>query len=185
MYVTLIGKFFESLSTQASIMSMVGLWAFGCFSMFYANYLRGSDMMADYATLKLPSFAPPSWAFGILWNIIYIVLYILIGVGFGSILTGETRGILNLSLDIRSFLIVWFILQYALNFAWSLVYYGCNRIEQSKYLILLLWVFVSLMTIVSFVSGYYLAGCCFIPYALWTGYGSLLQWHIAKLNPNR
>ena len=180
--VSVLEKITGLLSGQAGLMSIVGLFGFGTLSGLYANYLRGTDMKTGYLDLKRPGFAPPGWLFGVVWTI----LYILMGVGLGSIINSETRGLLRFAtIDMRSFLIVWFILQYALNFAWSLVYFGCDKIAKTKYLTLGLSVFVILMTVASFLSDYRIAGWCFLPYSLWTSFATLLHWEISKLNPDR
>jgi tryptophan-rich sensory protein len=176
---SLINGFTEVAKTDASLISIIALSFFGSLSGLYANYLRGIDMKSGYQDLVRPSFAPPGWIFGVVWPI----LYILMGIGLGAIIGSEPTRIFDDKFDIRSFLIVWFVLQYALNFAWSLVYFGCNKIAKTRYLTIILAVFVILMTLVSLLAKYYIAVFCFLPYALWTTFASLLHWKISELNP--
>jgi tryptophan-rich sensory protein len=168
---------------------------FGWLSGRYSEYYSGKSMKDVYVGLNMPSWAPPGWIFGVVWT----TLYILMGIGLATIINSTVEKSLFDALDLRAFLIVWFVLQYAINFGWSIAAAGLDKIEKSKWLTALLAGFVIAMTVVSTIAGHsffafpsvgflpgkYLPTICFFPYALWTSFATVLHWTIASLNPGK
>jgi translocator protein len=122
---------------------------------------------AWYAALNKPAFNPPNWIFGPVWTI----LYVLIGIAGWKIWTQNRR-----SLPMR----LWFLALF-LNFLWSPIFFGAQRIEMA-----LVVIFAMLVTIIAFISVAYrvspIAAGLFVPYALWVGFATLLNGAIFLLN---
>lgn len=184
------------------ILSSLFMLGFGWFSGKYSEYYSGKDMRDSYVGLNIPSWAPPGYLFGIVWT----TLYILMGIGLSQIIYSTSEKSLLGFLDLKAFLIVWFVLQYAINFAWSIAAAGFNQIEKSKWLTLILAIFVIAMTVVSFIAGNFgfldfsssllhsqgiswlssnIPALCFLPYAIWSSFATFLHWTIASLNPGK
>ena len=166
--------------------SVLGFVSFGYISGLFGQQVSGVSMGSQYKTLIMPSWAPPGWLFGVAWTI----LYALMGVGFVNLI--HANSVMLTVVDLKVFLLVWFALQYGLNFAWTIAYLSSRKISTSIPMTITLAGFAIAMTLVTFLTyflsggvnmGYLCAGACFLPYALWTTFASILQWNIAALNP--
>ena len=117
-----------------------------------------------------PPLAPPAILFPIVWGI----LYLLMGIGAARIsLTppspDRSRG-LNL-----------FIVQLAVNFFWSLIFFNARAYGFALIWLLLLWVLV-LWMILSFRKTDPLAARLQIPYLLWLTFAAYLSAGVWYLN---
>jgi len=117
-----------------------------------------------YALLNKPFFSPPNWVFGPVWT----VLYFLMGISLYLIW--------NKSVKIKIFLI-----QLALNFLWSLVFFWLHQPLLALITIFMLWISIYL-TIKSFYRISKLAAYLLIPYILWVSFALLLNLFIVVLN---
>jgi len=123
-----------------------------------------------YATLKKPSFNPPSWLFGPVW----ITLYTMMGVSM--YLIWQKRTVANVWPAI-----IFFLIHLAVNASWSIIFFGQKNPGMAFAVIVLLW----LMIIVSIVLFYRInktAGLLLIPYLFWVSFASVLNYSIWKLN---
>ena len=75
-----------------------------------------------------------------------------------------------------------FFLQLVLNIAWSLIFFGLKRPFLAFIDILLLW-FAILLCIILFFRISRIAALLFLPYLLWVGFASVLNYSIWRLNP--
>jgi tryptophan-rich sensory protein len=75
----------------------------------------------------------------------------------------------------------WFFLQLVLNAIWSWLFFGMHLIATGLAEILLLWISI-LFTTMLFWNRNRLAGLLLIPYLLWVGYASALNFAIWQLN---
>ena len=120
-----------------------------------------------YEALAKPSFNPPSWLFGPVWT----VLYVLIAVAGWRIWQRERSG---------AAMKLWW-LQLTLNFLWSPVFFALHRIGLALVVILaLLAAVLVFIAIARKVDG--LAAWFFVPYAAWVAFASLLNASIWMLN---
>lgn len=124
-----------------------------------------------YETLNKPFFAPPNWLFGPVWTL----LYFLMGVAFYLIWKqgwkkkkARTAG-------------KYFVVQLALNFIWSPIFFGLRAPLLGLIVIVAMWVLI-LLTMKKFypVSG--LASYLLVPYILWVTFATLLNAAIVVLN---
>jgi benzodiazapine receptor len=128
-----------------------------------------SNIPTWYASLAKPAFTPPSWLFGPVWTI----LYILIGISFYLVWTAKIK-------HKNSIFIVFFI-QFILNALWSIVFFGLHSLWGGLVVILLL--LVSIVTLMAFCRKSKPAiGYLLIPYLLWVGFATCLNLSIAFMN---
>jgi tryptophan-rich sensory protein len=127
---------------------------------------------AWFNALKLPSFMPPGWAFGAAWTI----LYILLGLSLAMLI--HARGALK-----RGQLIGLFLVQLAINYAWSPVFFAMNKVELGLYLIgAMLMLTIALIFLLWRVRR--AASLLLLPYLAWLCFAAALNFQIMVDNPN-
>jgi benzodiazapine receptor len=123
-----------------------------------------------YATLAKPTWAPPAWLFGPVW----LVLYLLVGIAAAMVWNRfgyrGARDALSL-----------FVLQLAVNAAWSPVFFGLQQIEAALVVICALDLLV-LATIAAFAHKDRRAALLLAPYLAWICFASALNFAIMRLN---
>ena len=125
-----------------------------------------------YAGLVKPSFNPPSWVFGPVWTI----LYLLMGFAFYLIWVQvpSTSG--------RNQALTFFLVQLALNALWSYFFFGLQKPWWGVTEMAFLWVAI-LLTLLSFFPLSAKAGWLLVPYLAWVTFAFALNLAIARLNP--
>lgn len=124
-----------------------------------------------YQKLIRPSWAPPSWLFGPVWT----VLYILIVISFGKVF------IMTFQKQIGFIVLLPFILNLVFNFAFTPIQFGLkNNILAAIDILLvlgtLIWALIAIfphMKWVAYVN---------IPYLLWVCFATVLQLTVTFLN---
>jgi translocator protein len=135
-----------------------------------ATVSPGGDT-AWYANLEKPFFTPPSWLFGPVWT----VLYVLMGVAAFLVLReGWHRREVRLALAL-------FAVQLALNGAWTPVFFGMQS-PLGGLVIIVLLMLVLAATLRQFLVVRPLAGWLLVPYLLWVGYATALNLAIYVMN---
>lgn len=129
-----------------------------------------SGMDGWYQTLNKPVFNPPSFLFGPVWT----VLYILMGISFYLILMAPKS-------NLRKNAIVIFIVQLTLNFAWSFLFFKFHVLGLAFAEIILIWLSIIFMIVV-FKKVDRTAAYLQIPYLLWVSFASVLNGAIWWLN---
>jgi tryptophan-rich sensory protein len=124
-----------------------------------------------YAALQKPSFQPPSWAFGVVWTI----LYALMGIALAMILAQPSSGRRNSALLL-------FFVQLALNFSWSPLFFGARMIDVAL-VVLVVMLALAIATTVRFFSIRQVAGILLIPYLAWLCLATALNYETGRLNP--
>ena len=130
-----------------------------------------SNSAVVYQNLNKPIFSPPSWIFGVVWSI----LYFLMGVSLYRILMLKRQGE-NVSVQITLFMI-----QFALNLLWSILFFYCGNILAALLDLILLVIFI-ILTILSFYKKDKVAAILLIPYLIWCVFALILNYNIYKLN---
>ena len=121
--------------------------------------------------LAKPALMPPGWVFPFAWSI----LYILMAVAFAMIL-GSEQG------KARSVAITLFVIQLALNLAWSPIFFGRHRIMLAFGLIIAILLWAGATTVI-FWRIRRIAGLLMLPYLAWLVFAGVLNWQIHRLNP--
>lgn len=135
---------------------------------------------AWFAGLDLPAFYPPSWAFGVVWPI----LYALIGAAAALVYLGgrktraERAGRLTRDAQIALGL---FAVQLAVNVAWSPVFWSLERPDLGLVVLGLLLPLV-VATIVAFDRIDRRAALLLVPYLAWNCFATALNYGIWALN---
>lgn len=124
-----------------------------------------------FDALQKPFFMPPGWAFPVAWT----TLYVLLGLSLAMILA-EPR-----SERRRNGLIV-FLVQLALNFAWSPIFFAGHDISLGK-LTIFLMAALSAAAAGQFYRLRPLAGLLMLPYLAWLIFAASLNAAIEGLNP--
>ena len=124
-----------------------------------------------YAPLEKPSFQPPGWMFGAVWT----TLYTMMGIALAAILDEPPS-------KQRTVAVGLFLVQLALNFAWSPIFFGGGMVDLGFLVILAMNVLVT-MTIFAFWKIRPLAGALLIPYLAWLCIATALNHETGRLNP--
>lgn len=124
-----------------------------------------------YLELIKPSWAPPSWLFGPVWSILYVIIAISFGTVFINAFSGKIPWIVALP----------FVLNLIFNFAFTYFQFGLkNNVLAAIDILLILgtliWAIVAIYPNMRWVA--YIQ----IPYLLWVFFASILQLTITYLN---
>jgi benzodiazapine receptor len=120
-----------------------------------------------YINLHKPGFNPPSWIFGPVWT----VLYLMMGMVLGKVWKERTE---------KPFLLQLFIIQLLLNLLWSPLFFYLHRIGLALLDICLLWACLILFMIL--VKNQRASFLLFLPYTLWVSFAVILNFNIYKMN---
>lgn len=124
---------------------------------------------AAYEMLNKSSVSPPGAIFPIVWTI----LYILMGISCYLIITSGSEDTKNA--------LIWYALQLALNFFWSLIFFNLEF-----YLFAFIWLLLLIIVIIIMILKFYkinpLAAYLQIPYLLWCIFAAYLNLSICLLN---
>ncbi|MCJ7630404.1 MAG: tryptophan-rich sensory protein [Longimicrobiales bacterium] len=124
-----------------------------------------------YPTLVKPSFNPPSWVFGPVWTLLYLMM------GIAAFLVwqkGWETGAVKTALAL-------FAIQLILNGLWSVLFFGLRMPGLAFAEILLLWVSIG-GTMVLFWRLAPVAGMLLLPYEAWVTFAAVLNGAIWALN---
>jgi benzodiazapine receptor len=163
-------------STARSIVAAL-LFAAVTVAVAVGGSLINSGSMDWYDDLDKPAFTPPGATFGIVWTILYVMIAISGWLGWRA---AATSG------DETSPALVgrptpWWLVQMALNFAWTAVFFGLESPPAGLVVIAALILAVAVdMVVVSRSSR--AAAWLLVPYLLWCGFATALNVGILVLN---
>lgn len=123
-----------------------------------------------YDSLLKPSWNPPSWVFGPVWTLLYAMMAV------AAWLVWQRGGWRAQRRPLGLYLIQW-----ALNAAWTPVFFGLHRPDLAFAAIALLSVAI-LATLAAFWKARRAAALLLVPYALWVGFATALNFAIWRLN---
>ncbi|MEO6092116.1 MAG: TspO/MBR family protein [Novosphingobium sp.] len=126
---------------------------------------------AWFDTLAKPSIYPPPVTFAIVWS----ALYVLLGVAL-ALVVAAPRG------PGRSAAIRAFVVQLALNLAWSPLFFGQHSLPGALALLIVLVIAALLATNLMWRVKV-AAGALMLPYLAWLLFAALLNWRFLALNP--
>lgn len=124
-----------------------------------------------YSQLLKPSWAPPSWLFGPVWS----VLYVLIAISFGKVF------MMAYQKQIPLIVVLPFVLNLIFNIIFSPIQFGLKNnalaaVDILLVLVTLIWAMIAIYPYVKWVT--YMQ----IPYVLWVSLATVLQLSITYLN---
>lgn len=123
-----------------------------------------------YESLAKPGWTPPSWVFGPVWTLLYLLMGIAawrvwVRHGFAGARTA----------------LVLFLVHLLFNAAWTWLFFGMRLLTVSAVEILLLWIMIAVL-LVLFWRHDRVAGVLLVPYLAWVSYASTLSIGIAVMN---
>ena len=124
-----------------------------------------------YSELIKPTWAPPSWLFGPVWSVLYIIIAISFGTVFYKVFNKQLSFVVALP----------FILNLIFNFSFTYFQFGLKNnilaaIDITLVLITLVWAMVSIYPHLKWVA------LINIPYLIWVCFATILQFTITYLN---
>jgi translocator protein len=139
---------------------------------FSAAALGGLFSPGDwYRSLNKPTWNPPGWIFGPVWT----ALYTAMGVAAWRVWRhGGWR--------VQRTPLIWFLIQLALNAAWTPLFFGLQQPGLAFAEIVLLCVAIA-VTLGLFWRTDPIAGWLFVPYLAWVSFASLLNFVLWRMNP--
>jgi len=123
-----------------------------------------------YRGLRKPAFNPPSWIFGPVWTLLYVLMAI------------AAWRVTQLPASMaRTIALALFAIQLALNLFWTWIFFRCHRIAAALIELVFLWLAIAATT-VGFAILDPLAAWLMAPYLAWTAFATLLNAAIRRLN---
>jgi tryptophan-rich sensory protein len=135
---------------------------------YFGSQLSGNSTVQTYSQLYKPDFFPPSWVFGPVWTILYILM------GLSAYLVWKTKK------DIKTPLILFFT-QLILNLLWPAIFFGLHQYLWAFIEILILLIMI-IITIFSFDKKSKTAAYLLIPYLFWVSFATILNYIIFRIN---
>ena len=131
------------------------------------SYIQSPSMSEWYPILTKSPLTPPAIAFPIAWTI----LYILMGISIGAMISQGDMSLVRL-----------WLLQLLVNFIWSVAFFALRSPLFGLIVILILDVLVFTYTVYAFGQNR-LAAWLFVPYMLWLLFATYLTGYIYLHNP--
>ena len=125
-----------------------------------------------FAMLEKPAAMPPGWAFGVAWT----TLYVLQGLALAMVLNARGNAL-------RGMAVALFAVQFAINLAWSPLFFAFHQVTAALWLIAVLFV-AALATTLLFGRIRRVAGWLMVPYLAWLCFAAALNHDYRRLNPN-
>ena len=124
-----------------------------------------------YAPLAKPAWMPPERWFGPVWLLLYILM------GTSAWLIGRERYHRG-----RNTALCAYAVQLLLNAAWAPLFFGARNIGAGLFVVVALWLALA-WTVREFAAVRASAAWMLVPYLIWVGVASAVNFSIWKLNP--
>jgi translocator protein len=139
---------------------------------YLAGLITQTSVNTWYPTLNKPVFTPPNWLFPVAWGL----LYFLMGIAAGLVWDRVDMDPDNAKKGLR-----FFAIQFALNLAWSFLFFYLKNPLLAFIEIIILWLMIY-ETYVVFRKVGKIPAWLMIPYLLWVTYALVLNGAIWWLN---
>lgn len=127
---------------------------------------------AWFQSLAKPTWNPPGWLFAPVWTTLYVLIAISVW------LVRKTPDASNAE---RSFAMRLFWVQFALNLAWTPIFFGLHNPLFAFVIICILWI-TAISTVLAFSRISSAAGYLMVPYLIWLSFALILNGTIWLLN---
>jgi translocator protein len=139
---------------------------------YFSGMVTRDSITTWFPTLVKPIFNPPNSIFAPVWTLLYIFMGIAAGLVWNQLETNHSKVV-----DAMKF----FVLQLALNAAWSLIFFGLHNTFLALIEIILL-LLVIYETYKKFKDINRISGLLFLPYIAWVSFATILNASIWWLN---
>lgn len=129
-----------------------------------------SSASQEYERLEQPGWAPPSWVFGPVWTVLYLLMAVAAWLVWRTGPSPESQRALWL-----------YAAQLVLNAAWTPLFFGLGW-RGIAFVELTALLMVLIATVVMFWRLNRLAGAMLVPYLLWTAFALSLNFAVWQLN---
>jgi tryptophan-rich sensory protein len=157
-------------STSKQVAGLVA-WLVASFVAAGIGAAAAIDAAPFYAQLVRPAWAPPASLFGPVWTALYLLMAIAAWLAWR---VGGFRAA-------RTALALFFV-QLALNALWSWLFFAWHRGGLALADSVVLWAAI-VATLLAFWRIRPLAGALLVPYLLWVGFATALNFAVWRLNP--
>lgn len=124
-----------------------------------------------YYSLQQPEWAPPGYAFGIIWTAVFAMIALA---GVLAWQRAPTRRDAEIAIGL-------FALNGFLNLGWSFVFFRMQRPDLAFYELIALW--LSILALIIFLGRFSKAAAALLlPYIVWVTIAGALNWQIVQLN---
>lgn len=159
-----------TMSKNRQIVGLVA-WLAACFIAAAIGAAASVRAAAFYTQLVRPEWAPPPAWFSPVWTILYALM------GIAAWLVWRIEGFRAARTALTLFLV-----QLAVNALWSWLFFGWHLGAVAFADIILLLVLI-VATLIAFWRIKPLAGALLVPYLLWVGFATALNYSVWQLNP--
>jgi translocator protein len=125
---------------------------------------------AWYASLAKPAWTPPNAVFAPVWSVLYLLI------ALAAWLVWRKAGFKGAGVALGLF-----VVHLALNALWSYLFFGLHRPDLAFFEIVALWSLAALVAVL-FWREVRSAGMLMVPYLLWVGFASCLNFALWRLN---
>ena len=154
---------------QFSLLILLGFLVFTLAIGFVAGQVTAPNIATWYAHLTKPSFNPPNAIFAPVWTSLYVLMAVAAW-RIWRVAGWRARGIA-----------LWLV-QLALNFAWSFIFFGSHAPREAFFELLVLWLAIA-ATVIVFARTDRWAGWLLAPYLAWVSFAGILNFAVWQLNP--
>jgi tryptophan-rich sensory protein len=137
---------------------------------FIGGLFTSASVNGWYQTINKPTWTPPSWIFGPVWTLLYLSM------ALAAWLIWRRRDDANVTAALTLF-----VIQLALNAAWSAFFFGWQNPKLAFGDIVLLWSAI-LAAMIAFWRITAISGWLFAPYVLWVTFAAALNLAIWQMN---
>ena len=133
--------------------------------------MNGLNEAQKYAEWIQPSWSPPSWLFGPVWSVLYVLIAISFGYVFYKVFQGEIPKLVALP----------FVINIIANASFTPVQFGLQNLPLAAVVILVVLLTIPWMMYVVWPYAQWVAYMQ-IPYLFWVSFATVLQLTITYLN---
>ena len=140
---------------------------------FFSGQVAGSGAGNPwFMELTKPNLYPPPQVFGIVWSILYVVIALALAMVVTAYGAADRRNA-----------IIAFVVQLALNLAWSPLFFGAHKLGPALVLLVVLDLAI-VVTVLLFRRVRPFAALLLLPYLAWCLFATLLNWQFIAANPD-
>ena len=136
-----------------------------------SGLFTGDTIGGWYGALRKPPLNPPSWVFGVIWPILYIMMGIAAGLVWNK---QPEQHFFTAAMEM-------FLFQLLLNGLWTPLFFKLHAIGWALAELLLLWI-VILVTVIIFYRLFKVSGILLLPYLTWVSFAIYLNAGFLVLN---